>query len=175
MLAFGLSGFVLIGPGQLIMPIGALVDKGIFAWILLFFLYLLLVCFFSSFLRPRIILYNTYPEQLRSLIADMAFQNELEINWLGDTLDIPALGVHLTMESWPLLKHVSLVASGKQGQPGGWAQFEKLLRKAVQAYPQKSKFALRVFFTVSLIMVVTMILVGLYYSEAVLNGFLAVF
>ncbi|MDO5565435.1 MAG: hypothetical protein Q4G59_02175, partial [Planctomycetia bacterium] len=74
MLAFGLSGFVLIGPGQLIMPIGALIDKGPLAWILLFVLYLLLVLFFSSFLRPRIVLYNATPEQVRSLIADLAFR-----------------------------------------------------------------------------------------------------
>lgn len=174
-LALGLSGFVLVGPGQLIMPVGALIDKGLLAWILLLALYLLLVLFFSGFLRHRIVLYNTSPEQVRSLIAELAFRKELEIQWLGDTLDLPKLGVHLTMETMPLFCHVSLVASGKQGQPGGWSQLETSLREVVVASPSGTKTAFRFFFAISLVMLVIITLVGTCCSEAVLQGFFSFF
>ena len=67
LLALGVSGFVMKTVGQAVIPLGALSFYGIFAWVLLFLLYLNVVFAFSVAFSRKIMVYNLGPSDLRSI------------------------------------------------------------------------------------------------------------
>lgn len=142
LIAFALSGLLAIGPGQLCIPIRSLIDKGLAAWFMIFFLYLLNIFLCSSLLmRPRIILYNITREKLDELFAKLSSQNEssqnessqngMVVNRFGNSVDLPDMGIHLFIEESIFFRNISLMAAGHQSYKNGWKKLEELLAKEV--------------------------------------------
>lgn len=172
LLACGLAGIVLVGPGQMLVPVGALVDKGSIAWLLLLMLYLLLVLFFSGFLRPRIVLYNTTEDAVRAMLNDLGTRNGLNVNWLGATADLPGLGIHFCLEKSIMCRNITLLATGRQSTPGGWQELESLLREAACTQPPERSFHVgRWFFALSVLLLTVLALLVAFYPAAIGEGF----
>jgi hypothetical protein len=97
--------------------------------------YWLWIALAAMTLRPRIVVYNMTPEQLRPLLAEAAAEIDASFRWAGETLVLPTLGVQLHIDGYRLLRNTSLVASGPKQNLRGWAMLSAQLRGRVQRAP----------------------------------------
>ena len=133
-LALGLIGFVMAGPIMLFLPVEALGFWGILTWLMLAVLYALMIVFVGSMFPPRLIVYNIQPEELRSILASVAFDLDQESKWCGNSLIIPGLSVQLYIEKNRALRNVSLIATGNGQDVQGWRRLEKSLTLALSKH-----------------------------------------
>ena len=126
-LGVALTGFVVVGPLSLLMPMAAASRFGIWIWPLLVGLYVLTVTLIVLVGRPRLVIYNMTADRLRPILAELAIDLDSQARWAGDTLWMPQLGVHLHIESFPIMRNVSLVAIKAEQPLEGWQRFEHAL------------------------------------------------
>ena len=131
-LAIGLCGLVIAGPMELFFPANAAMWAGVLVWPLLLAFYGLNVTLIVLMMRPRLVIYNISPEQLRPLLGDLANQIDGKSRWSGENLLIPSIHVQLQMESLPILMNVQLVATGNHQSMEGWQRLEQRLRVALR-------------------------------------------
>lgn len=121
-LGAALSGLVLVGPIELFRPEDASAEYGSYVWLFLLAFYWLSVWLTVLLARPRLVIYNISSEELRPILAETARAIDPEARWAGDSLSLPTQGVQLHLESFDLMRHVSLVASGPKQNLSGWQQ-----------------------------------------------------
>ncbi|HWB08353.1 MAG TPA: hypothetical protein VG826_03980 [Pirellulales bacterium] len=123
-LGVAVSGMVLVGPIELLLPEQAIyVYKG-YVWLLLGVMYALCVSLAALLVRPRITIYNFTVDQLRPLLAEVIDELDSEARWAGACLALPKLRVELHLDSSPALKNVSLVATADDQSFAGWRRLE---------------------------------------------------
>jgi hypothetical protein len=132
-LAIGVSGMILVGPVELWMPEAAAAAFDYYVWILLITFYGLVVIFLLLVARPRLVIYNIDVQQLRPVLSGIMDQLDAEVRWAGDSLSLPTLGVQLHLDSFPVMRNVSLVASGPRQSLEGWRQMEEALAVALSS------------------------------------------
>jgi hypothetical protein len=123
-LGVGLSGLVVVGPLELFLIEEAASLYGVWVWAIMVAAYALLITLIILLMRPRLVIYNIGLEQFRSLFENTVARLDPDARWAGDSLVMPQLGVHLHLDTSPLLKNVQLVASGPQQNLAGWRQLE---------------------------------------------------
>jgi hypothetical protein len=126
---------MLVGPIQLFRPEAASAEFGGYVWVFLLVFYWLWVWLAVLLSRPRLVVYNVSEEELRPLVAEAAREIDPQARWAGESLSLPTLGVQLHLESFDLMRHVSLVASGPKQHPEGWRQLHAQLRTRLGALP----------------------------------------
>jgi hypothetical protein len=119
-LGAALSGLVLVGPIELFRPEAASTEYGSYIWLFLLVFYWLCVWLVVLLGRPRLVVYNISCEELRPVLAEAARAIDPQARWAGDSLALPTLGVHLHLESFDLMRHVSLKSSGPTQSLAGW-------------------------------------------------------
>jgi len=139
LLALGLSGFVMTGPVLFFLPMDAFVFWGVFTWFFLIILYLLMVWFFGTILRFRIVIYNIGTSELRELLTQIAAELDTESRWLGNSLSLPTLGIQFYLEQLPILRNNVLIGTGFRQNYRGWLQFEQTLRKTLRTHQTTQK------------------------------------
>jgi hypothetical protein len=133
-LAVASAGFAVAGPMELFMPEGAAAYLGAWVWMPLLGLYTLCALLVALLMRPRIMIYNISAEQLHPVLEAVASRLDPERRWAGGSLLLPQLGLQLTVEAAPSMKHVQLVAGGLQHQDlTGWRRLEVALNEALQS------------------------------------------
>ncbi len=130
-LALGLVGLVVVGPMQLFMPEQAANRFGPWVWSLLLVFYILCVMLWLLAARPRLVIYNISLQQLQPALSQVAAALDSQATWVGETLALPQLGVHVTIEDFGLMRNVSLVATGNSQNLNGWRQLKAALRGAL--------------------------------------------
>jgi hypothetical protein len=130
-LGLALAGFAIIGPIELFFPHDAAARFGPYAWLLVLVLYALCLALMLLLLRPRLVIYNVTPDQLRPVLAELVARLDAEARWAGDTLFLPALGVQLHVENFAAMRNVSLVAVGPHQNHQGWRRLEQALAAAL--------------------------------------------
>ncbi len=133
-LCLAICGFVIVGPMELFMPSAAVVQFGGYVWLMLLALYALLVTVWVLTARPRLVIYNITPDQLRPILAELVADLDNEARWAGDSLMLPQLGVQLHVESFPAVRNVQLVSSGPQQSYGGWRRLERALDSPLREF-----------------------------------------
>lgn len=131
-LGVAVSGLVLVGPVELLMPVAASIRFGPVVWALLIGLYFTVLAALLLFLRPRLVIYNIAREELRPILADLAIDLDEEARWAGDCLVLPSLGVQLYLECSGAFRNVSLVSAGGVQNHQGWATLEEALETALR-------------------------------------------
>lgn len=126
-LALALAGLVLIGPMELFFPLGASTVYHAWVWLFLAVLYLLAIVFLLLMLRPRLVIYNIAPAQLRPVLSELAVELDAEARWAGDSLALPNLGVQLHFDSVAALRNITLAAGGPTQSHLGWRKLELAL------------------------------------------------
>jgi len=119
-LGAALSGMVLVGPIELFRPEAASTEYGSYVWLFLLVFYWLCVWLTVLLARPRLVIYNISVAELRPVLAEAARGIDSQARWAGDSLSLPTLGVQLHLESFDLMRHVSVVASGGRQNLAGW-------------------------------------------------------
>lgn len=134
-LAVALVGLVIVGPMELLLPDAAANHFGsyTYVWLLMLAFYGLSVSFFTLLTRPKLIVYNIALEELRSVLEELAPQMDPEFAWAGDNLVLPNFGVQLHLESFPIMRNVSVCSSGERQHYAGWRQLEIELSKALRS------------------------------------------
>jgi len=121
-LGAALSGLILVGPIELFRPEAASAEFGSYVWLFLLGFYWLCVWLAVLLAKPRLVVYNISMEELRPVLAETARRIDPQARWAGDSLALPTLGVQLHLESFDLMRNVSLVSSGPCQNLLGWRQ-----------------------------------------------------
>jgi hypothetical protein len=124
-LGVSLSGVMFVGPIELFRPEAATVELGNFIWIVLLGFYGLSLLLVVLVARPRIVIYNISPDQLHPVLAETAARIDPEARWSGSHLSLPRLGVQLHLDSFDLMRNVSLVSSGGRQNLDGWRRLTR--------------------------------------------------
>ncbi len=119
-LGAALTGLVLIGPIELFRPEQASAEFGSYVWLFLVVFYWLCLWLTALVARPRLVVYNISGDELRPILAETARIIDAQARWAGDSLSLPNLGVQLHVESFEIMRHVSLIASGEKQDLAGW-------------------------------------------------------
>jgi len=127
-LGLGLMGLIFVGPMELFRPEVATVQFLNYIWLVLLALYALVLILLSLVSRPRLVIYNQTPEELRPLLSEAAGLVDASFRWAGDSLVLPQLGVQLHIDSFALLRNTSLLSSGPRQSLVGWRRLGKQLR-----------------------------------------------
>jgi hypothetical protein len=136
-LGIAVSGFVIAGPMELFLPEKliarfAALEVAWVIWPILILFYVLCLMLLVLLQRPRIVVYNVTPDQLRAALADVITQLDKEARIAGDSICLPNLGVQLHVEPLPLLKNVQLTSSGPAQSYQGWRDLEIAVRAALR-------------------------------------------
>ena len=130
-LGLALSGMMFVGPLELFRPEAATREFGNYIWlflILFYWLWLLLVVLLA---RPRLVVYNVSIDELHPVLAEAAGRLDPSARWAGNHLTLPALGVHLHLDSLDIMRNVSLVASGSRQNIDGWRRLARELARSL--------------------------------------------
>ncbi len=144
-LGMAIAGFIVAGPMELFLPEAASNRFGGYVWLLLLAFYGLCLMLVVLLMRPRLVIYNANPEQLRSILAEVVKQLDEEARWAGDSLVLPKLGVQLHVELFGAMRNVQLVSSGPRQSFVGWKRLEMGLAnvlKQTKASPNPHGFAM---------------------------------
>lgn len=131
-LGVGVSGLVLIGPVELLLPDDAINAYEKYVWLLLVAMYALCVSLAALLARPRLTIYNISAEQLRPVLAGAIAALDADARWAGSSLVLPGVHVELHLECNPLMRNVSLTASGDEQSYVGWRQLEIALAERLR-------------------------------------------
>ncbi len=126
-LGVGVSGLILVGPVELLLPEDAINAYQKYVWLLLVVMYSLCVSLAALLSRPRLTIYNMSAEQLRPVLAEAINGLDQDARWAGSSLVLPRVHVELHLEPNPVMRNVSLVASGDEQSYAGWRQLEAAL------------------------------------------------
>ena len=129
-LGVAISGFVVAGPIELFIP--TTLPFGRFTWVMMLVLYALTVILIILMSRPRIVIYNVQPEQLRTVLAEVVQRLDESSRWAGDALSVPALGIQLYLEAAPGLRNAQLKSAGPKQDFQGWHKLESELAQALK-------------------------------------------
>ncbi len=132
-LGVAISGFLAAGPVELFLPEPAAYRWGSYSWVLLLGLFSLCLTLIVLLMRPRIVIYNITPDQLRPLLADIVSELDREARWAGEALSLPQLGVHMYVEAAGVTRHAQLVSAGPRQDFAGWRRLELALSDALLA------------------------------------------
>jgi hypothetical protein len=135
LLAFAVSGWILVGPIELFLPDTTVADYGIWVWIPLLGLYVLIVLLIALLMRPRIVIYNVSVEQLRPLLSQTVSELEERARWAGDCLTMPQQRVQLYIETYGGIRQVHLVAAGGQQDLDAWRRLGRALAPRLRELP----------------------------------------
>jgi hypothetical protein len=130
-LGLAVSGLVLVGPIELFMPVAATIAFGAYVWALLIGLYALGLVLVLLLSRPRLVIYNISPDELRPILADLVSKLDEDARWAGDSLFLPHLGVQLYMDGPLSMRNLSLLSNGPKQSHAGWRRLELALKTAL--------------------------------------------
>jgi hypothetical protein len=144
-LGLALSGLMIVGPVELLLPQATADHYGPFVWFLLLGSYSLCLMLWLLTARPRLVLYHAPYEQVRPVLEEVVARLDSDARWAGDSLVLPQLGVQLHLEYYPTLENLSLVAVGQRQSFTGWQRLHRELRAAlgqVKVRPSMGGFVL---------------------------------
>jgi hypothetical protein len=134
-LGLALAGLAIIGPMQLFMPQEAATRFGQYVWLLLAAFYILCLTLIVMLSRPRLVVYNVGPQELRLALDAAARRIDPDTTWAGRNLSLPLARVHLHVESFPPLANVALLSTGDDQSVAGWRRLELSLREVLAETP----------------------------------------
>ncbi len=131
-LGVALSGLAFVGPLDLFRPEAATAEFGNFIWPVMLVFYGLWVLLVVLVARPRLVVYNVSAEELHPVLAEAAARLDESSRWAGNSLSLPKLGVQLHLESFDLMRNVSLASSGSRQNLDGWRELARELATSLK-------------------------------------------
>ena len=131
-LGVALTGMAFVGPLDLFRPEAATAEFGNFIWPIMIVFYWLWVLLVVLAGRPRLVVYNVSTDELHPVLAEAASRLDADSRWAGNSLSLPNLGVQLHLESFDLMRNVSLASSGSRQNLDGWRELARELAAALR-------------------------------------------
>ncbi|MDA0657319.1 MAG: hypothetical protein O2931_15185 [Planctomycetota bacterium] len=155
LLALALSGWVLVGPMELFLPDDAVAQYGVWVWLPIACLYLLMVLLVILLMRPRLIVYNVSSDQLRPLLAQTVVEMDDRARWAGDCLNMPQQGVLLHLDAQPGIRQVQLTAVGGRQDMEAWRRLSRALSFRTKEMPIKANTRGAIFLLAGIMLLLT--------------------
>jgi hypothetical protein len=152
-LGLALTGLAFVGPLDFLRPEPATAEFGNYVWLALVAFYWLWLLLIVLLARPRLVVYNTSIEELHPIVAQAASRLDPDARWAGNSLTLPQLDVHLHLESFDLMRNVSLVSGGGQQSLEGWRKLRHELAASMRRMRVKPNPRGIAFVIVSLLMI----------------------
>jgi hypothetical protein len=130
-LGVALSGLMIVGPLELFRPEAATREFGNYIWVFLILFYWLCLLLVVLLARPRLVVYNISVEELRPVLAEAGSRIDPEARWAGNHLTLPKMGVQLHLDSFDVMRNVSLVSSGGRQNIDGWRRLARELSRSL--------------------------------------------
>lgn len=130
-LGVALSGLVFVGPIEMFRPEAATRELGNYIWVVMLLFYWLWLLLAVLLARPRLVVYNISEEELHPMLASTASRIDSEARWAGNHLVLSKVGVQLHLDSFDLMRNVSLVSSGGRQNIDGWRLLARELRQSL--------------------------------------------
>lgn len=130
-LGIAASGLVMVGPMELFLPESAAIHFGSAVWLLLGAFYGFGIILWVLLSRPRLVVYNCTSDQFKPILVATAAKIDPAARWAGESLSMPGIGVELYLDSSPLGRTVTLVASVEQQNLDGWQTLEHSLAEQI--------------------------------------------
>jgi hypothetical protein len=154
-LGVALLGLAFVGPLELFRPAALTGEIGIYIWLFLLLCYGLCVLLVVLLARPRLVIYNISPEELHPVLADAAARLDPDARWVGNHLALPALGVQLHLDSFEIMRNVSLVSSGSRQDIDGWRRLARELSLSLRPIRVKANPRAMGLLVISLVLLAT--------------------
>ncbi|RLS34378.1 MAG: hypothetical protein DWH79_04245 [Planctomycetota bacterium] len=135
LLGLSLIGLVTVGPLALVQPA---VGGSSWTWPMLLSVFCLVVTLCVLVSRPRLVVYNISPEQIRPLVAEVVAALDPQARWAGETVALPTRGFQIHIDGDGALRTVSLVAVGLRSAHEGWGEMSRRMRRAVRGLRVRS-------------------------------------
>ncbi|MBI1904291.1 MAG: hypothetical protein HYS13_24615 [Planctomycetia bacterium] len=132
-LGIALSGLVLIGPVRLFFP--AELIAGPLQWGLVTAMYFSTLVLLLLFARPRVVVYNVSAAQLHPVLTEVLQSLDLDVRRFGEVLSLPNKHVHFRVQSFPLFRNISLVATEQPQDFRSWRELQAALARALADVP----------------------------------------
>jgi hypothetical protein len=174
-LGIALSGLMFVGPMELLRPESATRSFGNYIWLFLLLFYWLWLLLAVLLSRPRLVVYNISAEQLHPILAEAASRLDSAARWAGNQLSMPSVGVQLHLDSFAVMRNVSLVASGGRQNLDGWRRLAAELSPPLRSMRVKSNPRALGFLTVSLAMLTLCVTQLIVHQEDVVQAMNEVF
>lgn len=127
-LGFGLSGVILVGPFELLAPDEAFAVYSIYAWPMLAVMYALIILLIVLMQPPSLIIYNISLEQSQALLKAAVEKLGANVQWTGNSMVWPGMGVELTVESFTALRNTKLSGTSVYQNFEGWMRLTQTLQ-----------------------------------------------
>jgi len=128
LLALGLVGLAVAGPLGLVRPA---VGSSLWGWLIAALIFGLVVALCILAARPRLVIYNISPEQLRPLVAEVVAALDADARWAGTTVALPARRLQLHLDGAGGMRCSSVIAGGERAAHETWTEFGRRLRQAM--------------------------------------------
>jgi hypothetical protein len=174
-LGIALSGLMFVGPMELLRPESATRSFGNYIWLFLLLFYWLWLLLAVLLSRPRLVVYNISTEELHPILAEAASRIDPAARWAGNQLSMPSVGVQLHLDSFAVMRNVSLVASGGRQNLDGWRRLAAELGPPLRSMRVKSNPRALGFLTVSLAMLTLCVAHLMMHQEAIVHAMNEVF
>lgn len=132
LVGLAMLGFAVVGPMELFFPQQAANQFGPYIWLLLLVFYVLAVVLWILLARPRLVIYNISPAQLRAVLSEAALKLDPDARWAGDSLALPRLNIQLYVDAFETMRNVTLVGTGNNQSFGNWRRLEGVLRSLLR-------------------------------------------
>lgn len=127
-LGIGVSGLMVIGPVELLMPYAAAYNFGPFIWCVLATLYSLTLSLVALLARPRLVVYNACAlAELRVVLSNVLPRLDSHARWAGNCVSLPTLQIDLSVEYHGLLRSIVLTATHDQQNLEAWSTLHAAL------------------------------------------------
>lgn len=130
-LALAVSGLVIVGPIELFMPEGAMINFGPYALGLALAFYGLTMTLLILLQKPRLTVYNISPVEFRPILVEVVGRLDPHARWAGNSLVLPDLQIELHVDTFAPMRNITLVAVGDQQSFAGWRRLESHLSAAL--------------------------------------------
>ncbi len=132
-LALAVSGFVIAGPMDLLLPDDAVRRFGPMIWPMLICFYILCLTLVLLISRPYLIIYGMVLSELKPILEQVVTKIDSESRWAGESANLPQLRLQFHCDDVHSLKNVTLVPIGNQQSYVGWRRLQVELNTALRS------------------------------------------
>lgn len=133
-LCLGISGLVIVGPLQILLPQNAMIRFGDHVWYPSLLLYLFGATWLLLLSRPRLIIYNIRNDVIYELLENIFTRNRWAVNRRGNILHVSEVGLEVEIVSFAKLKNVTLRPIRAEAPYAGWRALRKELSSELRKH-----------------------------------------
>ena len=131
-LSIGISGLVIIGPLQILLPSTAMVRFGENMWYPMVLLYIFCVTWLLLLSRPRLVIYGIHSHTFQMSLSSVLKRNQWSADQNENIVRIDELGIDFEVCEFPMMQNVTLRPVQSQQSLGVWRKLRAEMTTELQ-------------------------------------------